>query len=211
MRRSSVRTRIRSRTTSACTRRRTSEPAKPRAIRSSVAAEYLLAEGLATREELDALHAEVEREVNVATDIALAAEKPAARHGSPLRLLARRRRHRRHVADRSARRRQARHDGRGDQPHAARRDGRQSAHRRLRRGRGGREPGAGARRVSRQGRRVQGHAWPAAGVRWPARLQLSAGRGQHRRARHRHGDARAQARRRDPVLRLHLAGVHADS
>ena len=26
-----------------------------------------------------------------------------------------------------------------------------------------------------------------------------------------HGDARAQAGRRDPVLRLHLAGVHADS
>ena len=134
-----------------------------------------------------------------------------ARHGGPLRLLARRRRHRRHVAGRATRRGQTRHDGLGDQPHAARRDGGQPAHRRLRRGRGGREPGACARRVLGQGRRVQGHAWPAAGVRRPARLQLSAGRGQHRRARHRHGDPRAQARRGDPVLRLHLAGVHADS
>jgi 2-oxoisovalerate dehydrogenase E1 component len=41
------------------------------------AAEYLVGEGLATREELDALHAEVDREVNAATDIALVAERPA--------------------------------------------------------------------------------------------------------------------------------------
>ena len=38
-----------------------------------------------------------------------------------------------------AARRQARHDGRGDQPHAQGRDGARPAHRRLRRGRGGRQ------------------------------------------------------------------------
>lgn len=40
------------------------------------AADYLVGEGLATRDELEALHADVDREVNEATDIALAAEKP---------------------------------------------------------------------------------------------------------------------------------------
>jgi 2-oxoisovalerate dehydrogenase E1 component len=39
-------------------------------------AEYLIAEGLATREDLDALQADVDREINEATDIALAAAKP---------------------------------------------------------------------------------------------------------------------------------------
>ena len=42
------------------------------------------------------------------------------------------------------------------------------------------------------------------------RLQLAPRRGQHRRPRHRHGHARAQAGGRDPVLRLHLARLHAD-
>ena len=42
-----------------------------------------------------------------------------------------------------------------------------------------------------------------------ARLQLAARRSEHRRPRGRHGDARAQAGRRDPVLRLHLAGDDA--
>ena len=40
---------------------------------------------------------------------------------------------------------QARHDGRGDQPHAEGRDGAQPAHRRLRRGRRRRQPRGGAR------------------------------------------------------------------
>ncbi len=62
---------------------------------------------------------------------------------------------------------------------------------------------------ARQGRRLQGHARPAARVRRRPRLQLAAGRGQHHRPRHRHGDARPQAGRRDPVLRLHLAGDDA--
>ena len=61
-----------------------------------------------------------------------------------------------------------------------------------------------------QGRRLQGHVGPAEGVRRRARLQLAARRGEHRRPRDRAGAARLQAGRRDPVLRLHLAGVHAD-
>jgi 2-oxoisovalerate dehydrogenase E1 component len=43
----------------------------------ALAADLLLGAGLATREDLDALHAEVDREIAAATDIALAAEKPA--------------------------------------------------------------------------------------------------------------------------------------
>ena len=60
-----------------------------------------------------------------------------------------------------------------------------------------------------QGRRLQGDAWPAAAFRRRPRLQLAARRGQHHRARRRHGDARPEAGRRDPVLRLHLAGDEA--
>ncbi|HTV01139.1 MAG TPA: dehydrogenase E1 component subunit alpha/beta [Luteitalea sp.] len=41
------------------------------------AAEYLLTEGIATREELDAMQVGVDREIAEATDIALVAEKPA--------------------------------------------------------------------------------------------------------------------------------------
>ena len=43
-----------------------------------------------------------------------------------------------------------------------------------------------------------------------SRLQLAAGGGGDHRPRRRHGDARPQAGRRDPVLRLHLAGDDAD-
>ena len=55
-------------------------------------------------------------------------------------VLARRRSDVGRVRHAGAARRQARHDGRGDQPHAEGRDGARPAHRRLRRGRGGREP-----------------------------------------------------------------------
>ena len=41
------------------------------------AVEYLISQGLATRDELDAIQTDVDREINEATDIALAAEKPA--------------------------------------------------------------------------------------------------------------------------------------
>ncbi len=40
-------------------------------------AEHLLEQGLATRDQLDAIHADVDREINEATDTALVAEKPA--------------------------------------------------------------------------------------------------------------------------------------
>ena len=64
--------------------------------------------------------------------------------------------------------------------------------------------------VAGQGRRVQGDARPAAALRRRPRVQLAARRSQHRRPRDRHGDARAEAGGRDPVLRLHLAGDDAD-
>jgi 2-oxoisovalerate dehydrogenase E1 component len=58
---------------------KTSEERAREAARDPIkrTAEYLLAQGLATRDQLDALHADVDREVNEATDAALVAEKPA--------------------------------------------------------------------------------------------------------------------------------------
>ena len=100
--------------------------------------------------------------------------------------------------------------GRPPQRLPARRDGARPAHRRVRRGRGRLQPRGEPRRGQGQGRRLQGHPQPPAQVRLGARLQLAARRGQHRRPRHRHGHARPEAGGRDPVLRLHLAGVHAD-
>ena len=91
-----------------------------------------------------------------------------------------------------------------------RRDGAQPAHRDLRRRRGRRQPRGGAGQGAGQGRRVQGDARPAEGLRRRARVQLAAGRSQHHRPRRRHGHARHQAGRRDPVLRLHLARDDAD-
>ena len=44
-----------------------------------------------------------------------------------------------------------------------------------------------------------------------SRFQFAARGSQHRRPRHRHGHSRAEARRRNSVLRLHLAGHDADS
>ena len=80
---------------------------------------------------------------------------------------------------------------------------------RLRRGRGRLQPGGEPRRREGQGRGLQGDLGAAAGVRQRPGLQLAAGRGQHHRPGHRAGHPRAQAGGRDPVLRLHLAGVHA--
>ena len=131
--------------------------------------------------------------------------------GGALRLLARRRPIVEPLLDRAAAARQARHDGRRHQRHAEGRDGARPAHRRLRTGRRRCQPRVGVAAGGRQGRRVQGDARPSASLRQRSRLQLAAGRGQHRRPRGRDGAARAQAGRRDPVLRLHLAGVHADS
>ena len=130
-----------------------------------------------------------------------------------LRLLARRRSLVVALRGRAAHRGRARHDGGRAQPDAEGRNGARRAHRRLRAGRRGRQPPRGARDAGadRQGRCVPRHARPAAPVWRAPRLQLAAGRGQHHRPRGRHGAARAQAGRRDPVLRLHLAGLHADS
>ncbi len=102
-------------------------------------------------------------------------------------------------------------DGRSHQCRAPRRDGPRRTHRDLGRGRGGREPRRRARRMQGQGRRLQGDGRPPEGVRARARLQLPARRGGHRGARARLGGARTEARRRDPVLRLHLARDAADS
>ncbi len=63
--------------------------------------------------------------------------------------------------------------------------------------------------VARQGRRLQGHARAAARVRRRPRVQRADCRSQHHRPGGRHGDSRAEAGRRDPVLRLHLAGDDA--
>ena len=101
------------------------------------------------------------------------------------------------------------HDGGSAQRLHEGRDGARSAHRGLRRGRGRLQPRGAPGRGEGEGRGVQGHLGAAAGVRRRPGLQLAARRGQHHRPRDRPGDARAQAGGRDPVLRLHLAGVHA--
>ncbi len=62
-----------------------------------------------------------------------------------------------------------------------------------------------------QGRRVQSDRRTADGVRPGARFNTPLAEAAIVGPRHRHGDARAQARRGDPVLRLHLAGDDADS
>ena len=91
-------------------------------------------------------------------------------------------------------------------------EGRDAARRadpRVRRGRRRRLARAVPRPGEGQGRRVQGDVGAAEGIRRRPRLQLAAGRSEHRRARDRPRAARLQAGRRDPVLRLHLAGLHA--
>ena len=68
---------------------------------------------------------------------------------------------------------------------------------------------AAYRRREGQGRGVQGDLGAAEAVRQRPGVQLAAGRGQHRRPRHRDGHAGHEAGRRNPVLRLHLDRVHA--
>ena len=112
-----------------------------------------------------------------------AAPKPAKDTADALGLLARRRSDVGGVRHAGAARRQARHDGRGDQPHAEGRDGARPAHRRLRRGRRRRQPEGGAADRARQGRRLQADARPAAALRRRSRVQRAARRSQHRRPR----------------------------
>ena len=151
--------------------------------------------------------------MQVAAEIALAVAAAGHRHHLRLRLLARRRsdlgavRHR----GRPALHRRADHDGGPAQRLHAGRDDARPAHRRSSARTWPTRPartslGAG----EGQGRRLQGDLGTAEAVRRQPRLQLAARRGQHRRPRHRPGHPRAQAGGRDPVLRLHLAGVHAD-
>ena len=65
--------------------------------------------------------------------------------------------------------------------------------------------------VKGQGRSLQAHLRPAVRIRQRPRLQFAARRGRHCGPRHRHGNARTEAGRRNSVLRLHLAGDDADS
>ncbi len=174
-------------------------------------ATLLTEEGFATAADLASLAQEVQAEINDAADRAIAADKPrpdtvqryvysadvdptsdafaaepASEGGKPETMVA--------AINRTLKDEMAR----------------EPAHRRLRRGRRRCQPRGRSGDGVRQGRGLQGHARPAAGARRDAGLQLAARRSRHRRPRHRHGDPRDQAGRRDPVLRLHLAGDDAD-
>ena len=204
-------TRTRCPTTRSCTRRRRS--ARPKRSRDPIARfARVPATPTASRPTTDlaAIAADVDREVERGGAAGARGAEAGEGHRRALGLLARRRSRRRR---RSTRRRSPRASptrwsaaiNRTLKDEMAR----EPAHRRLRRGRGGRQPQEALAGRARQGRRLQGHARPAAAVRRRPRLQLAARRGQHHRPRRRHGHARPQAGRRDPVLRLHLAGDDA--
>ena len=102
-------------------------------------AEFLMNEGIASSEQLEALRKEVDAEINKAADIAIETPQPAPETAlrnvfspdvDPTDRNFIRHRGRRRVE------RQRRHDGRSHQPLHARRDGTRPAHRRLWRGRG---------------------------------------------------------------------------
>jgi hypothetical protein len=135
-----------------------------------------------------------------------------ARVGHRLRLFARRGPHRpivRHGECAQLHRRADDDGGPTERLHEGR-DGARSAHPRLRRGRRGRLTAGTSRHGEGQGWGLQGDVGPAAALRRRPRLQLPAGRGEHPRPGGGPGHAGVQTGRRDPVLRLHLAGVHAD-
>ena len=93
------------------------------------------APAIATADTLAAIASDVDREIDEADRPALVAPKPDPQTGHALRLLARRRSDRRGVRQRAGARRQARHDGRGDQPTLKDEMARIPRMRRLRRGR----------------------------------------------------------------------------
>ena len=84
-------------------------------------------------------------------------------------------------------------------------------HHRLRRRRRRRQPRRESERSEREGRRFQSDRRLAAQIRCRPRFQYAARGSRDRRPGHRHGHARTQARRRNSILRLHLAGDDADS
>ena len=207
---SSGRTRTRSRTMRSCTRRRRSARRRRGAIRCVRMRHFLKVEGPGHRRRPRG-HPRVGRARGQCGRRAGAGRaKAGARDRHAVRVLSGRRSLVSGVCDRAAAGGRPGDHGRHHQRHPARRDGARSPHRRLRRGRGGREPRRSARQRGRQGRRLQGDARAAAAVRQRSRLQLPARRSQHHRPRRRDGAPRPEAGRRDPVLRLHLARVHAD-
>ena len=191
-----ARTRTRSRTTSGSTRRRRSARPRPRAIRWSGCAAFLLDRG-AGRPRPTWPSSPRRSIAEIARGHRRRARRAAGRPPTPPPTGCSRPTSTRPSAafdTPEAARGPSRHDGGGDQPHAQGRDGAQPAHRRLRRGRGRRQPDGGARPGAGQGRRLQGDARPAARLRRRPRLQLAARRGQHRRPRRRHGARAASSR-----------------
>ena len=172
---------------------------------------HLLEQGIATQAELDPIvHGGGGRGPGGGRGGARIAAA-GHRHDLQLRLLPRRRSHLRAVRHRgrSPLYRRSHHHGGSAEHLPAGRDDPGSPDRALRRGRGRLQPGEESRRRERQGRGLQGDLGAAARLRRRPGLQLAAGRGQHHRPGHRAGHPGAQAGGRDPVLRLHLAGVHA--
>ena len=179
----------------------------PRAIPSHASTSSCSPRASAMPAAMQKLHHEVDAEVQAAIDAALDAALPAhhsyARHVYSEELKPTSKRFRLSSGLRGRRP----HHGRPHQPLPARRDAARRAHPRLRRGcRRLLQRGISARQKAQgQGRSLQAHQRPAAPLRLRARLQLAAGRGQHRGPRPRHGRARTQAGGGDSVLRLHLA------
>jgi len=174
-------------------------------------AAFLKAEGFATQAELETLAREVDAEVNTAAEQAKKSREAVAGQRDALCLLPGRRPILGRVRYTGGGHRQAGHDGRRDQSHTERRDGAQLSDRGVRGRRCGLQSRIVARAGARQGRCVQGHARASADVWRRPRLQLTARRSKHRRTRNRNGDPRIEAGRRDPVLRLYLAGDDADA
>ena len=172
----------------------------------------LVEQGVAGQAEIDAIRAQVEEEVNVAAEVALAAPQPAVDTVY------------RYVYSPDVDPTSEQFDTEDDpkftgEPttmvdllNVCMKDEmtRDPQDPRLRRGRGRRQPGDGHQRGEGEGWGLQGDLGAAARLRQPAGVQLPAGRSEHRGPGHWPGHAGAQAGRGDPVLRLYLAGVHAD-